>query len=186
MWLNLNRYLYHRYISRAFRNKAAEKLFADLLPRFAKPGVSPEELATYRVAFRFGRRDSWDSDGWPYWDDKFGISLKKAGCKKNVACLAFDSFGRSVVVRQIQGHGGYEKELAQIRWEKLLVTFLRELLRSFAWCNRICIIQAKQCYYYRQGEQRRHGLSRRYDGTARALKFRVCPQTKLWAQPLRT
>ncbi|HEY4519511.1 MAG TPA: hypothetical protein VJH33_00530 [Candidatus Paceibacterota bacterium] len=155
-----------------------------MLPLFVKSGRQCN-AGDYRISFRFGRKNFYDCGR--YWDERFGIRLLYKA--ETIACVAFKPCWRTIVIQQLQGSRGYEHMLASIRWERLLPLLVGIIFEKHWWWKSIAIIPASKCWYYggdyENDKSLRALLRRRYDGTARALKFKFNPYSKLWVQSIK-
>lgn len=185
-WFSLNRLYCQHFCRNLFRDQKAAELLKQLLPQFAKEGVSPEILERFSVSFRSGWKNWRDKDpdnllyGRIFWDTRCGVRLEFEG--QTIAGIGFDPEGRAVIIRQIQGCRGCDNCLVLVRWERLLVTLLTRLMSRSKWYREVGVITASQSEYYRGREST---FKQRYDGTARKLKFSFSAERQLWLQPLK-
>lgn len=145
-----------------------------LVPTFQREGgeVQPD----YSANFRFGDK-GYSPDG-VYWDTRCGIRLAADGLP--VGCVGFIPFGGSVTIKQLQGIFFLER-IPPLRWERLLVTLLGEVTQAIGGYSSLCIVSADKIEWYNgpngvlsedELSEHKQRMRRRYDGTARALKFR--------------
>jgi hypothetical protein len=189
MWPRSKKQTYE-LLSGLFQEGVANDAFYDLFPRFLK-GARGYSLVQddYSVRLRWDAV-GYDEDGL-YWDSYFGIVLEHD--LQPVAMIGFNPKGRTIIVSQLQGVQGCAKELRDFFWERLLVVLLIELARKIA-CRQICMIRAHESDWYDKRanagepafvtdeEQKTHAdrIARRYDGTARKLRFSKTPRGKYW------
>lgn len=145
---------------------------AKLLPEFQKDS---KKQPTYRVVFRHGHK-GYSGSG-IYWDSRFGLRLSING--RNVAYIGFKPQGRTVVITQLQALF-FPDRTPPLRWERFLVALLTCIVADMPAYESVQVPQADQLSWYHKphgvlsDEMADHHMRmrRRYDGTARALKFR--------------
>lgn len=157
----------------------ARLLFKRLVVRFAK-NDDISVLDRYSTVFCDPKRGFYSNNWYFFWDTPHGIVLLCDG--EPIACIGFvknNVEGHSLIeIQQIQGMYGKKEELSAIRWERLLVTFVLELARISGRFREVCIQPAK--YNKWQDAHRTNSFGQRYDGTARALKFKRDKKTDTW------
>lgn len=100
---------------------------------------------------------------------------------KQIACIGFEdtSYDGSITIKQIQGRRGMQKELASIRWEKLLV----EITKNWAQQNgysAVKIIGARGNPWYYSSISLSDKMHLKYDVTARRSGFKFIPEENIY------
>ena len=133
-----------------------------------------------------------DSDIW--WDARWGLKLVQSnGLTHSV--VAFECLEKVLQVKQLQEmkfRGDSREHCSGFRWERLLLAAVCVLAQYTLGCKEVRVLKAEFTPWYndlpnhadRSIEEYQAGLKRRYDGTARALKFKKCPKMNEWVLPV--
>lgn len=141
--------------------------------RFKKGGVEidPSKYGVF-VSGRF-RRPQRDSNFVLDADYCFEFEVPNGDYSKSLAVVAFNISGpKSIVVRQIQGSRGEEKQLRLFQWERMLLQIVVDWARRSG-LKEVEVIQAQEQPYY--NERRAQQFYIRYDVTARRSGFKFSP-----------
>lgn len=115
-----------------------------------------------------------------YRDADYSFILTKVMTKRTgeifwlgpLACVAFDSEGDSLIVRQIQGAPGAKKHLKPFRWEKMLLQIVVDWARENKFMA-VEVIRAEDSGWWRKdNEKRRRILHMKYDVTPKRCGFK--------------
>ncbi len=158
------------YFQFSARKRRLNKIFQETLPAYARRGTPAATLERYTVKFRrhfgTGHRPFF---GRLYWDASFGIALSID--ERVIAIIGFSPIEDAVIIPQIQGVRGNERELSHtLRWERLLIDLLTRVTRNSGAYKEIRMISATQSFWYQYGDLGKR-MARRYDGTAFDMGF---------------
>lgn len=117
-----------------------------------------------------------------YTDAPYNFALVKR--KKPICNIAFTvrKYDESIIlVRQIQGVPGRQKELRPFRWEKMLLQILIDWAKQNGF-KRIDVVRAKDTGWYNKHEntERNKRLYMKYDVTARRMGFKFDEEKRVY------
>ena len=162
------------------------EILAELVPRFLKKGNEDDETM-YGADLRIGRADTTDKHGF-FWDTEAGLRLYADG--KLLGCIGFIIYKDVVTVAQLQSDA-LPGAVPPIRWERLLVELLDRVLVRTGGYSALEIMRAEVTNWFDSGDpeitdqelkEYQDRLRRRYDGTARALRFKKGDDC--WTRPI--
>lgn len=161
----------------------ARRLFKTLVVRFAK-NDNVQAPGQYSIVFCDPTTGLCSNNWHFFWDTPHGIVLLCDG--EPIACIGFVKEKVEqhslIEIQQIQGIYGKKEDLSVVQWERLLVTFVLELARMNGKFREVRIQSARHNKW--QAGYRVNVLGQRYDGTARALKFKRDKEDGNWMFPL--
>lgn len=178
------------------KNKNSYKIYRINLERFLKRFLKEEydgkiNLSDYKIRLSYGRGSCRFSE--VYRDAPYCFILTKrvkepTGKKEEaLACtsLELDKDLKIVVIKQIQGVGGKQKELQPFRWEKMLLTIMTEWARANRF-RRIDVIRADDSEWFAKHDKARcKRMYLKYDVTARRLGFKFNPDCNRYTKMLK-
>ncbi len=124
-----------------------EQWVREQFPSFIKKKWRGNVPGTYSLSLSFGTRYGRRGDfSYLYWDASFGFILL---CDSQpIAMVAFEPWGNSLTIKQIQGVKNYGHRLNRIRWEHFLVRFVIALAKKFEVYDEVRIISGRSCLWY--------------------------------------